>query len=257
MYELAKSISLLVYPLGLGLLLATLALLLFRIGCQRSGLTTLGSGVCILWMFAMPPVADHMVAALERPWPQMPVEGLPKSDAVLVLGGAFNTGNGQFLYPTTGGSVDRYWHAARIYRAGRVPRVILSGGRLPHRTSGLTEAGAGAIFLADMGVPREAMILEDRALSTRGHMEELGPLLAEHGINSLLVVTSASHMRRSLATLSDLDVVIVPAATGYTAFEEPGFRLRRLLPSVGALSRSTRALHEHLGLFYYRIRGWA
>ncbi|MBB1472223.1 YdcF family protein [Luteimonas sp. MC1782] len=257
MYELMKSLSLLAYPLGLGLLLSAAALVLCRIGLQRSGSIVLGSSILVMWVFSMPVVADHMVAALERGWPDVRVEALPEADAVLVLGGAFGTGNGRFLYPSAGGAVDRYWHAARIYRAGRAPRVILSGGRQPHRTGGLTEAGAGAMFLADMGVPREAMILEARALTTRGHAEELGPLLAEHGIGSLLVVTSAAHMRRSMATLSGLDVTLVPVATGFSVSGESGFRVRRLLPSASALSRSTWAIHEHIGLAYYRIRGWA
>ncbi|WP_187265828.1 YdcF family protein [Alkalisalibacterium limincola] len=257
MYEFVKSISLIFYPLGLGLSLAGVALALWHLGRQRPGAVALGAAILVLWVFSMPAVADRMMAALERGWSDVPVESLPEADAVLVLGGAFGTGNGQFLYPSAGGAVDRYWHGARIYHAGRAPQVILSGGRQPHRTGGLTEAEAGAMFLADMGVPREAMILEARAQTTRGHVEELAPLLAEHGISSLLVVTSAAHMRRSIATLSALEVTLVPVATGFSVSDEPEFRLRRLLPSADALSRSTRAMHEHIGLAYYRIRGWA
>lgn len=256
MYELVQSLSLLVYPLGLSLSLSVLGLLLVG-RWRRAGMAVLGAGLLVLWGFATPLMADRLLGALEGQWPDRPVEALPVADAVLVLGGTFGTGNGQFVYPSAGGSVDRYWHAARLFHAGRAPVVILSGGRQPHRTGGLSEAEAGALFLEDMGVPREAMILETQSLTTRAHSVELAPILAEHEVSSLLVVTSASHMRRALMTLSKLEVSILPAATDFSVFEQPGFRVRRLLPSASALSRSTRAVHEFIGILYYRLRDWA
>lgn len=256
MYELAKLFSLLVYPLGLSLALLLMGLGLLWRRRHRLAAGALGAGLVVLWAFSTPAVADRLLGWLERDWADRPVEAVPAADAVLVLGGAFSTGNGQWVYPSAGGAVDRYWHAARLYHAGRAPRVILSGGRQPQRTAGLTEAEAGALFLGDMGVPREALILETEALTTRGHVVELAPLIDEHHIASLLVVTSASHMRRSLATLSALEVEITPVATGFSISQPSSFRLRRLLPSAGALSRSTRAMHEIIGILYYRLRGW-
>lgn len=256
MYEIVKTLALFVYPLGLGLALCLLSLFLLSVFSRRAGLLSLFLAIGLIWAFSMPVVADRLLAALEAEWPDVPVEQLPVADAVLVLGGAFSTGNGQFNYPSAGGGVDRYWHATRIWHAGRAPRLILSGGRQPHRTAGRTEAEAGALFLMDMGLPPEALILETRALTTRGHTVELKTILADYEISSLIVVTSASHMRRSLATLAELDVSIVPAATGFSVYPQPRFRLRRFLPSVGALSRSTRATHEFIGLWYYRLRGF-
>lgn len=256
-YELTKLLSLLIYPLGLTLLLLGAAIVLLLCRRRRAGFALLGLNLVSLCVFSSPVVADRLVGSLERDWPDVPVEAWPAADAILVLGGAFGTGNGQFVYPSTGGAVDRYWHAARLYRAGRAHRVILSGGREPHRTGGLTEAEAGALFLADMGVPESALVLEPRALTTHAHAIELGPLLNREGISSVLVVTSALHMRRAMAALSGLDAKLIPVATGFTVIDEPTFRLRRLLPSVGALSRSTVAMHEYVGLLYYRARGWA
>lgn len=257
MYELIKSLSLLVYPLGISLSLSVLGMALLFCRWRRAGMAMLGSGLLVLWGFATPLVADRLLGALEGEWPDRPVEALPAVDAVLVLGGTFGTGNGQFVYPSTGGSVDRYWHAARLFHAGRAPVVVLSGGRQPHRTAGLTEAEAGALFLIDMGVPREALILETQALTTRAHSLELAPLLAEHEVSSLLVVTSASHMRRAMLSLSGLEASLLPAASDFSVFKQPGFQFRRLLPSVNALSRSTRAIHEFIGILFYRLRGWA
>lgn len=255
-YELAKTLALLAYPLGFSLALLLIGLVLLWRRRRRPALGALGAGLVTLWAFSTPALADRMLWWLERDWADRPVDAVPAADAVLVLGGAFSTGNGQWLYPSAGGAIDRYWHAARLYHAERAPRVILSGGRQPQRTAGMTEAEAGVLFLTDMGVPLEALILETAALTTRGHVVELTPLLAEHGVESLLVVTSASHMRRSLATLSALEVEIMPVATGFSISQPASFQLRRWLPSARALSRSTRAMHEVIGILYYRLRGW-
>ncbi|MEQ6890038.1 YdcF family protein [Halomonas sp. CS7] len=256
MYELSKIVSLLLYPMGISVCLFLAALAFLLLSRFRVATLFLALGLTVLWIFSTPAVADRLLWWLERDWADRPVEAVPAADAILVLGGAFSTGNGQWVYPSAGGAIDRYWHAARLYHAGRAPRVILSGGRVPQRIAGMSEAEAGARFLGDMGVPQEALILETQAITTRGHVEELAPLLAEHAIQSLLVVTSASHMRRSLATLSALEVQITPVATGFSIVQPSSFRLRRLLPSAGALSRSTRAMHEMMGLAYYRLRGW-
>ena len=58
---------------------------------------------------------------------------------------------------------------------------------------------------------------------------------------------------------------MIPAATDYTsapkeagrAYRNPRLRIFRILPNATALSRSTLALKEHLGLLVYRLRGWA
>ncbi|ODS62986.1 MAG: hypothetical protein ABS41_07370 [Arenimonas sp. SCN 70-307] len=256
MYELTKLLSFLVEPLGISLMLLIGGLCLLILKRPRAGRFVLVTGTMVLWGFSTPGVADWLLGGLERDWPQARVEDAPAADAILVLGGAFNSGNGQLLYPQAGGQVNRYWHAARLYRAGRAPRIIVSGGRNPHHPAGLTEAEAGAIFLEEMGVPRHAIVMEQAALTTRGHAVELPPLLDRYNIDTVLVVTSAAHMRRAVGALADVGVRLIPVATDHSSYEESGFRLHRIIPSASALSRSTRAMHEVTGVIYYRLMGW-
>ena len=85
------------------------------------------------------------------------------------LGGAF-CDDAYWAYPSTGANVDRYWHGARLYHAGRAPRVIVSGGRHPARRDNPSEAESGARFLVDMGVPAGALLLEKLAMNTHDHV---------------------------------------------------------------------------------------
>ena len=257
MYELVKVLSLLVYPLGFCLALLAVALVFHLRGRHRVGNGLVGLSFGLLWLFSMPVVGDGLLRQLESGWEFQPVEALPAADAIVVLGGAFSSGHGEWPYPDAGGNVDRYWHAARIFRAGKAPMVILSGGRAPSRREGWTEAESGAIFLADMGVPRSAMILDTEALTTRENAVNVDQLISERGFGSILLVTSASHMRRSLAAFSGVQAEVIPVATDFSVVRRPPFSFRRILPSTSALGRSTRAVHELVGALYYRLRGWS
>jgi len=255
-YELVKVLSLLVYPLGFCLVLLAVALVFHLRGRHRTGNGLAGVSVGLLWLFSMPVVGDGMIRQIESGWAFEPVDALPSADAVVVLGGAFSSGRGEWPYPDAGGNVDRYWHAARIFRAGKAPVVILSGGRAPSRREGWAEAESGAIFLGDMGVPRSAMLLDTEALTTRENAVNVDRIARERGFSSLLLVTSASHMRRSMAAFSGVQAKVIPVTTDFATTRKPPFTLRRILPSVSALGRSTRAIHELVGLAYYRLRGW-
>jgi uncharacterized SAM-binding protein YcdF (DUF218 family) len=180
---------------------------------------------------------------------------VPRADAVVVLGGAF-TADASWPYPSASGSVDRYWHAARLYHAGRAGRVLLSGGRDPHRPANPTEAQSGALFLIDMGVPAEHLILDNEARTTQQHVEKIAQLLEEHGLKSFLLVTSATHMRRAEAVFRAGGLDPIPVATDFSVVTDPVVKVRRYLPSVGGLMGSTCAVHEYVGYWFYRLRGW-
>lgn len=257
MFELVKTASIFVYPLGFFVLLALTALGLLAAGRRRGGLVTLSAGIILLWVAAMPAVGNLAMWQLEKQWPDRPVADLPKADAIVVLGGAFSSGNGHYTYPSASGSVDRYWHAARLFGAGKAPLIVLSGGRQPHLTAGATEAEAGALFLTDMGVPRSAIVLDTEALTTWENAVNVQALVEARRFESLLIVTSASHMRRAMDTFRRIDADLIPAPTDFNATPDRPLRLRHFLPSAGALNATTRVVHERVGRWFYRLRGQA
>ena len=94
--------------------------------------------------------------------------------------------------------------AASLYKEGLVPSIIPSGG-VVHATElgDMSEAEYMAHRLRALGVPDEAVILETQATTTIENMvfgtEVLERSFHPHGPFSVYVVTSAPHLRRSLA----------------------------------------------------------
>jgi uncharacterized SAM-binding protein YcdF (DUF218 family) len=119
----------------------------------------------------------------------------------------------------------------------------------------MTEAEAGRLFLLDLGVPEGAILLEDEALTTRGNAVFVAELLEQQSIEGLLLVTSALHMRRSVAAFRAVGLDPVPVATDFEV-SSGELGLRDFLPSAAALSSSTRAVHEWVGYWVYWWRGW-
>ena len=64
-------------------------------------------------------------------------------------------------------------------------------------------------------------------------------------------------MPRAIAAFRKAGLEVSPSPTDYrTGWPEPDLPFR-LLPDTEALHNSTDALREYIGLFVYRLRGWA
>ncbi|MBK6407521.1 MAG: YdcF family protein [Holophagales bacterium] len=81
------------------------------------------------------------------------------------------------LGPELVDSSDRILHAARLFRAGKAPLVIPTGGRLPWTPAPRTEAAGIADLLVEWGVPRTAIVRGGRPddLRQRGRDREAPP----------------------------------------------------------------------------------
>lgn len=94
--------------------------------------------------------------------------------------------------------------AAELYRSGRVSFIIPSGG-VEWEIDGamISEANYMKSILESEGVPKEAIILENEARTTKENMIygtlQINRKLHFEKIDHVIIVTSRSHMKRSIA----------------------------------------------------------
>ena len=81
--------------------------------------------------------------------------------------------------------------------------------------------------------------------------------LEREKLERTLLVTSALHMPRALATFHAAGVDAVAAPTDFEIVEEGAGNVERWMPDAIALEGSTRAIKEYLGMWVYRWRGWS
>ena len=253
---LSKLLAPLVYPLGAAACLWAAAALLGWRGRTVGARRCLLAGIAVILAASNPMAAGLLLGSLESRYPPAPVEEYPRADAIVVLGGATLPPLPPRIEVEVNGSFDRLLHGLRLLRAGRAPRLILSGGAVSFLTgSSLPEAARMARLAAELGVEPGQLLLESRSRNTRENAVHTARLLEERGLKRVLLVTSARHMPRAAAVFRKAGVDLVPAPTDFRVVDKP-FSPWRLLPDLEALESSTRAVKEYAGLVVYRLRGW-
>jgi uncharacterized SAM-binding protein YcdF (DUF218 family) len=128
----------------------------------------------------------------------------------------------------------------RLYRAGLAPRLVLLG------MGG--EAASRARLAAELGVPREAMVIEDEEPTTRDEAARVAQVLGRRGERTVLLVTDVLHMGRARRLFEREGLVVRPAPTetGIVRAGTPEGRLR--------LTRTL--LVEVVAIGYHRLFGY-
>jgi uncharacterized SAM-binding protein YcdF (DUF218 family) len=265
-YFLSKSLPPLIYPLGLACVALAVALVLHVRRRWQTGMVAVALVVLLLGGNRL--VATFLTRSLE--WRYLPSPELiafeTRADAIVVLGGG--TRGPGFPRPSVevNEAGDRVLYAARLYRRGVAPHVLLSGGAAPWvGAASATDAESMAELLIDIGVPQEALWLELASRNTRENAVQTAAMLSERGIERIVLVTSAAHMPRSYALFAKTGLQVVPAPTdfqvtqqGWAYYTQPNLwiQLYNLLPTATNLVRTTRALKEYVGMAVYGLRGW-
>lgn len=83
----------------------------------------------------------------------------------------------------------------RVYKTFVPTKIILSGG-VANKKVNVSEAQMMRDYLVDNGIPQEALVLEDKSLTTKQNSEFSVPLAASLNADELLLCTSAGHMSR-------------------------------------------------------------
>jgi uncharacterized SAM-binding protein YcdF (DUF218 family) len=241
---LDKLVIALVAPLGTGLALGFLALCCCALG-RRGSASWLGF-VSLSWVliFSVPVVSHLLRARVESAYPYIAPAAQHSAAVAVVLGGGMEPPERPAGPANLRAAADRVVHAAALYHAGKASKLLLSGGHNA-ATSAQPEAQVMAALLHRLGVPQSALMLEEASRNTRENAEYSRVLLDALGVDEILLVTSALHMRRSVARFEAVGLRVIPAATDHEARRR--FSAVDWLPHADALDGSGRAIKEIVG----------
>jgi len=255
-------------PIVWVVLLLVLGLALARKGQKRRfssvGRLFLPAGTVLLLAFSLNPVANWLTYPLEAEHRSPPAEALDRLDLVVVLGGGVHPPGylrqeaelSDFSYP-------RFYQGVRVFQQSRASLLAFCGG--PSREGTISEAEAMQATAVSLGIPQDKIVAETTSRNTFENLANLARLLGTgHGSplppagqsRRIGLVTSALHMRRSYGVCQKQfpGDTIIPIPAHYT-YEPAHPFLRNFVPSAGDLQKSTLALHEWIGLVWYKIRG--
>jgi len=250
MFALKKIAGSLVLPPGIFILLIGIAgLMLMYSRRWRSGIINLVVGLA-LWSLSTVPVANWLMQGLES---EFSFPANPSGDVIILLGGGAITGvpdiNGQAA--PTYSSLSRIVAAVRLYQRLERP-IIVTGGRV-YADNDVAEATVAKRFLVELGVPEDRIIEEDRARDTAQNARLTVAICRQHGFSRPVLLTAAYHLKRARMSFdaAGMQVTVFPAY--FLGSQNAAYAPRHLLPSADALHASVKALHEYLGISYYRL----
>ncbi|MBC8131226.1 MAG: YdcF family protein [Rhizobiaceae bacterium] len=240
-------------PLVAITLLLCLGLVLSLIGFRRAGILSSVLGGLLLAVCALTPAGLVMTAALENrfPRPELPA----KVDGIVVLGGSFDTrvakSRGE---PELNEAADRMTEAMALARRYPQAKVLFSGGLAAILEDDVPEVDSARDFFAAQGLAPDRLLLEGEARNTAENAEYARVLADPQPGETWLLVTSASHMPRSVGCFRVAGFDVLPYPTDYRT--PLGASLYR--PS-SATTRNLEKVHfatrEYIGLVAYWLTG--
>ncbi|WP_414147118.1 envelope biogenesis factor ElyC [Erwinia sp. BNK-24-b] len=247
-FTLKKAIGGLLMPLPLLLLLMAVALfLLWFSRWQKIGKIILSSAWLILLLISLQPVADSLLAPLEKEFPTW--RKAQKVNYVVVLGGGY-TWNPQWAPGSNmiNNSLPRLVEGIRLWRANPGAKMIFTGAAA--QGNPVSSAEVTARVAETLGVPGSEIITLDKPRDTSQEAVEVAKVV---GSAPFLLVTSASHLPRAMLFFQQQGLHPLPAPANQLAITSPLNPWEKALPSSLWLGHSERAIYETLGRIWQRI----
>ena len=230
--------------------------------CKRFLILALADLLLVGWL----PTSEVFLRALEDSVAKVQIAQMPETDfgGIIILGGAIEGGE----IAVDRGEVSIYSSAERVTKAFELIRkypdlpFIFSGfsGRLS--PVGMSEADAYKQLVSEQGLPDKNAHYENQSRNTYENVLLMKPMILELGAKSAketdappkpwLLITSASHMYRSLKIFQKQGIAVIPIPVDY----QTGNRLHwSSFDLMEGAKQWNNLLHETVGLLAYRITG--
>ena len=209
------------------------------------------------WFAATPIGAAVLLAGLSVGVTRVmtPADARHAPAVVLLGGGAFSAKvDGEIAGIPTATSLLRTLEAARVFKVAGAQFIVASGGiPRPYRQA-QPESEIMRGILVGAGVAQTAIVEDSQSATTRQQAQVVTSLLRRRGVERAVLVTSQTHMRRSLAVFRAAGLDAIPSAAPMRS--ELGEPSPFFLPNSESLSQSDEALYEYAALVYYWLGGW-
>jgi uncharacterized SAM-binding protein YcdF (DUF218 family) len=259
---LSKFLPLFLYPLGLLTILLVAVLTLWK--KPRLAKTILIAALIILFLGGNRYVASAVARSLE--WQYLPQEITTPVDSIVILGGGTEPAIDPRQSVEVNAAGDRVVYGAILANQFPGATVIVSGGDIDFLDLASSSPAEDMVdLLALMGIPDENVLIQGESQNTYEDALYTCAMLKENSLQNTLLVTSATHMPRSVAVFQKQGCEVIAAPTDFIVTKAAWQKLWHpnveeflinLIPSYSNLSTLTKSMKEYFGLWVYRIQGY-
>ena len=252
MFLFKKIVAPFFFPLSICLELLLLGLFaLWFTRRQKTGKILASIGVIFLVTISYDTVSNMFLRPVESKYlPITDTSAFKDVKWVVVLGGGhFSDPKLAITDQLSDASLVRLVEGIRIHKKLLSSKLVLSGGSVFDSTS---DAGAMAKMATALGIDNREIILESKSKDTKDQAMFIRNII---GNNRFFLVTSASHMTRSVAFFKSKGMNPIPAPVGFQVKNASSMSPRRFFPSGKGIDKMERVVYEYLGIEWARLRG--
>ena len=243
-FLLKKIISFFVEPYGMVLSLLVVGFYYLFVSKYRFAKIFLTIGFLSMLLYSYQPFSNFLISHLENKYPKYDYKGEVKY--IHVLGNGHNDDIEQPLSSRMGEtSIMRDIEGIIIHLKTPNSKLIFTGFT---GGSDISTAEMNTNFALALGVPKENIIFSNQPKDTH---EEAIFTKSVVGEEAFILVTSASHMPRSMMLFQSLGLNPIAVPTNFYKEEFQGYMR---VPSIRAFYISQIAMHEYIGILWAKMK---
>jgi len=249
LFELKKFLAPFLLPPGIFIsLLIISGLWSLAKKCWKIGLINILIAL-LMWSLSTTLVSGMIMRGLES---DLKIPDNPDGDVIILLGGGVydNVPDLSGIGSPSEDMTTRIITAVRLQKRLDIP-IIISGGAVFKGTT--SEAPIIKRFLIDLGVPAGKIIIEDQSRDTLENAYNTKIICENKGYSKPMLVTSGLHMKRSVLSFDKMDMKVIPIPANLKTSSYKHNIGRDYLPDSTSFSNSAYAIHEYLGLLFYKL----
>jgi uncharacterized SAM-binding protein YcdF (DUF218 family) len=153
---------------------------------------------------------------------------------------------------------DRVTHTIQLYKEGLIEKILVSGGSGRLLKEDEPEANKYKKVLIMAGIPDEDIWLENETRNTYESAVAVSKMLdsLNYRLDDCLLITSAFHMRRSLACYRKAGLDIESFSTDFYGLQDKLLLTSLLLPTIEGFIIWEKLLKEWTGFAAYKMAGY-
>lgn len=252
-FVLSKTLSYLVMPLTI---VAAILLLSFIIRDRPMRRKLLAGGLILLFIFTNEFIANELMKRWEVE--TRPYSAMRRYKLGIVLTGTVipQLTPDDRVYFSRG--ADRVVHTVQLYKLGLVEKILVSGGSGRLVDIQEREADRWREVMLLMGVPDSVIVLENATRNTHESAVAVKQIVAQlrYAAEDCLLITSAFHMRRSLACYRKVGLNVDTFTTDFYAHRATYYPDAFFIPKLDALVIWHKLVKEWAGFVAYWMAGY-
>ncbi len=243
-FVLKKFITFFVEPYGIVFSLFFIGLYFLFLNKYTQAKRSLFISFTLLFLFAYPPFANFLISNLENQYPKYSLTN--KVKYIHVLGSGHNDDDSQPLSSQiSSASIKRDLEGILIHKTMPKTKIIFTG--YAGNTS-ISNAKINKKLALSLGINKNNLIINSKPKDTK---EEALFSKTIVGKEPFILVTSATHMPRSMMLFESLGLHPIPAPTNFykkkidTYFDAP---------DIESFMKSQIAVHEYIGILWTKLK---